>query len=347
MMLLSNSSNQSKCQSSCNVEDASSDWNYLYNSQLWSNSALRREIINEPFVNNKAIKCCYTCRGKIRNYEIKSPGEAFTPEVFSTPKVNNTAKGSIEGVNDINDIQLQYSRPHVGTERNEFQSIPSISRHVDKSFRQKYTSTAFDSCAHTSTERPRLRKSLKGIRCIFSFALTESPTKKRTQIKACSISVMIVAIVMISLILVNFSAPSLLSAVNKTSTIVVPTINKSDNETSSAIVSLKAEPSSTTIKDATQYPLIEDLYISTTSSTKVTNTIIAKIRKNIKTYPKLKSYMNSTKEIINRDLSQKFCSCQKNEVCMLDEDSGTSLCKTAVDPDDPTGKIAMWFHNIA
>ncbi|CAG4964897.1 unnamed protein product [Colias eurytheme] len=348
-MILSSSFSQGRCTSNCVVDDVSSDWKTLYNSQLWSNSGLRREIINKPFIDNKAIKCCYTCRGKIRNYEITSPSNSFLPGNHSTPKVNNTSKESVNSIRDINEIQLRYtSQDNVSVasqEGNEpdIRSIPSISREVDKSFRQKYISAAYNSNADINIEQRRLRKSLKGIRCIFRVALTESPTKKRTQIKACSISVMIVAIVMISLVLVNLSTPSLLREMNKNSTMVVPTINIAVNETSSAIVSI-TDPLTTDTIDVTQSSLAEESTGSTSATmfiskpNQTVSTVIAKIRKNIKTYPKIKNiHSNGTKDIINRDLSQKFCSCQNNEVCMLDEDTGTSVCKIAVDIDDPTG----------
>ncbi|CAK1539994.1 unnamed protein product [Leptosia nina] len=314
--------NSNTLQSNSIVEDISTDWKILYNSQLWNDSQLRKEFIKTPFVENKAVTCCYTCRGKVRNYEVTPPGKSnFLPGSHSTPKTYSNTR-SIES-----DLHGNFT---IEEERNEpgSQIIPSISRQVDTSYRQKYTCAAYDSRKRFDEHNLR---SLKGARCVFNSISTESLSKKKTQLKACSISVMILAVVTICLVLVNFSTP-ILSRANNTSTTVVPTI-VNVNETSSAIVSVNSDP--TTDSDTTQI-IREDE--STISGTKVTvSDVIAKIRNNIKTYPKTKPVSELPKDIINRDLSQKFCSCQKNEVCMLDEDSGTSICKIAADIEDPTG----------
>lgn len=325
MTLSNNNSNQDTVQIDRGVDDFSTDWKTLYNSQLWTNSELRREIIKAPFLENKAITNCYTCRGKIRNYEITTPcvEPNFLPRNHSTPKCNqNTIKNT--------ELSLNEHFATIEEEYDDARNIPSISRQVDSSFRQKYTCSTYNS-TNSNIDRRRLRKSLKGLRSILNFASTESLTEKRTQLKACSISVMIVAVVVICVVLINFSTPSFIRALTKTSTTVVPSVNVDANETSSAIVDIHSSPT-------TDIDVIEsttDKIISTTEI--IVSEVIAKIRKNIKTYPKIKPVRELPKDIINRDLSEKFCTCQNNEVCMLEEESGTSICKLATDIEDPTG----------
>ncbi|CAF4792419.1 unnamed protein product [Pieris macdunnoughi] len=323
-MTLSNSnSNQDTVQTDRGADDLSTNWKTLYNSQLWTNSELRRQIIKTPFIENRAISNCYTCRGKIRNYEITSPcvDPNFLPRSHSTPKCNQNAIKNIE-------LSLHEHFAVIEEEHDDARNIPSISRQVDSSFRQKYTCSTYNS-PNSNLDRRRLRKSLKSLRSILNFASTESLTEKRTQLKACSISVMIVAVVVICLVLVNFSTPSFVRAQN--STTVVPSVNVDVNETSSAIIDIHSNP--TTYNDVIESTT--DKLLSTTEL--IVNEAIAKLRKNIKTYPKIKPIRESPKEIINRDLSQKFCACQSDEVCMLEEESGTSICKIATDIQDPTG----------
>ncbi|XP_049881516.1 vitellogenin receptor-like [Pectinophora gossypiella] len=328
------------------LDGSTSTWEALYCSHLWSNSNLRRAIINAPHTDNKVIKYCYTCKGKIRKYEIKSPNQDFIPNNHSTPNGRISIKDLELPINE-----LQQSSHDIGhailTDNRNFtetanveanQCIPSISRQIDSSFRQKYTSYEM---RPNEINRWRLRKSLKGIGCIVDFALTDSPVKKRTQIQACSISVMIVAIVVISFVLVNFTTPSFTRATKVASTIVVPTETIDSNETSSLnITNFNFEVSSEVSDSSTEDSTTTEPVTTTVDNTSLISNIISKIRKNIKTYPKdHKKILESQKpkDIINRDLSQRFCSCQTNEVCMLDENSGTSICRQAVDIEDPTG----------
>lgn len=332
---------------------SASNWDSLYCSHLWSNSHLRHALINANHSDNtKMIKYCYSCKGKIRKYEIKSPREHFVPNTHSTPNGKNVTNMSVpidpdarcEMTGDTCSVVLPYNTRSVpedvepsATESN--QCIPSISRQVDASFRQKFSS--YETRPHNGHHR-RLRKSLKGIGCVVSLALTDSSVKKRTQIQACSISVMIVAIVVISFVLVNFTSPNIKS--NKISSTPVPTQLSNTNETSSAISHVNIESQEQTNTTTRKYysTTVEALVITTANTSKLAE-VIAKIRKNIRTYPKdvknnLISAEEKPKEINNRDLSLKFCSCQTDEVCMLDENSGTAICKKAVDIEDPTGK---------
>lgn len=331
-------------------DGSSSTWDALYCSHLWSNSNLRRAIINSSHTDNKVIKYCYTCKGKIRKYEIKSPItiSSFDPNNHSTP--NRTALNDIElpiskHHNYLHDVEHETPNYIFNSIKEEVepavvepnQCIPSISQQIDSSLRQKYTSYEM---RPNEINRRRLRKSLKGIGCIVNLALTDSPVKKRTQIQACSISVMILAIVVISFILVNFTTPSFTRATSVVSTIVVPTQSIDFNETSSAITRVDSDAAvTTTYISTTEYTT--ELSSIIKQATLISN-IITKIRKNIKTYPKYSKKIQESqkpKDINNRDLSQRFCSCQTNEVCMLDENTGTAICKQAVDIEDPTGKL--------
>lgn len=287
------------------------------------------------------IKYCYTCKGKVRKYEIKSPINNFLPNDHSTPNGKNILSNACtdsrcevdtDSVTSSNNRSAARGNEPSNTESNQTnQCIPSISRQVDSSVRHKYAT--YDT-RPTNANHRRLRKSLKGIGCIVSLALTDSPVKKRTQIQACSITVMVVAIVVISFVLVNFTSPNLKS--NNSST-VVPTKITSSTKTTMAVTNIDLQPPRDVETTSTTYSSVEALVVTTENSTKLTD-LIAKIRKNIKTYPKDgRKSEEKPKEINNRDLSLKFCSCQTDEVCMLNESSGTAICKKAVDTDDPTG----------
>ncbi|KAI5640565.1 low-density lipoprotein receptor domain class A domain-containing protein [Phthorimaea operculella] len=329
-------------------DGSTTSWDALYCSHLWSNSHLRRAVLETPQTDSMVIKYCYTCRGKIRKYEIKSPTQNFVPNNHSTPNGKITTKASELPAHNVQENSLHEIRhasltdnriPTEATNLEVDQCIPSISRQVDSSFRQKYTS--YEMRPNEINGR-RLRKSLKGIGCIVNLALTDSPVKKRTQIQACSISVMIVAIVVISFVLVNFTTPSFTRATTVASTIVVPTPSIDFNETSSAVslTSARTEVTLTTIVPNTEKSTTPESEATTTTATSLISDVISKIRKNIRTYPKDSKKLQESlkpKDIINRDLSKTFCSCQSSEVCMLDESSGTAICKAAVDIDDPTG----------
>ncbi|KAF9421563.1 hypothetical protein HW555_002496 [Spodoptera exigua] len=273
----------------------------LYCSHLWKNSNLRTAIISTPAKDRNVIT------------------------YLSQPVCSYN-----------NNISRDRESGHTNVE-NKLR-IPSISQHIDSSFRQKFTSYEM---ASTDANRHRLRKRLRGFGCIVNFASTDSPVKKRTQIQACSISVMIVAIVIISFILVNFTNLNLKGMTNKISTTVVPTKNRDINATASTntIVDMKLPSES---DNSSKEDYISSTQPANSFSTENSSliSVISKIRKNIKTYPKFTSKTNENerpKEVNNRDLSQRFCSCQKNEICMLDENSGTSVCRKSIDNDDPTG----------
>ncbi|XP_045445482.1 uncharacterized protein LOC123653533 [Melitaea cinxia] len=335
-------------QSSCDF-DETSNWNTLYCSHLWSNSNLRQAIINAPFKDNRLTKYCYTCRGKIRSYGITPPKNIFLPNDYSTPKSNSqqtkseilTSNSYLEQSNNLGD----YSNKEVLTNdlcinNDEFtQHIPTISRHIDTSFRYKYTSPQHYTC--TNLNQRRLRKSLKGIGCVVNWSLIEGSKKRRTQIQACSISVMIIAIIIISLVLVNFTTLNFNQVRNDTSTITVPTESIVTNETSSAVINFYTNlltPNNTEYVKENHTTIIP--LLSTTTNNSPIHNIILKIRKNIKTYPKddhKKLGKNNLSQIVMENTTNKFCSCQTDEICMLDEISGTSICKQAIDVDDPTG----------
>lgn len=335
------------------LDGSSSNWDALYCSHLWSNSNLRRAIINAPHTD-KVIKYCYTCKGKIRKYEIQSPNK-FDPNNHSTPNGKNTTDIEVP-INELQDNSQHGNNGHTFcSNRNSVrdvdfvnveapQCIPSISRQIDSSIRHKYTSYEM---RPNEINRRRLRKSLKGAGCFVNFSMTDSPVKKRTQIQACSISVMIVAIVVISFVLVNFTTPSFTRATNVVSTIVVPTDNIDFNETSSAISSVVSKPNTVTeiITELSEQTSTVTPIVSSTENISLISNIITKIRKNIRTYPK-KQDSHKPKDIINRDLSPKFCSCQTNEVCMLDENSGTAICRKVVDVEDPTGRYINELSQI-
>lgn len=325
----------------------SSNWNSLYCPHLWTDSHLRKAILTTPFPDNRVIKYCYTCKGKIRKYEIKSSEDSFTPNNHSTPNGKVEASSnepSSSGLQESSFSAIQQDLSSgsiplkdITTNVEINQCIPTISRQIDSSFRQKYTSYEM---RPNEINQSRLRKSLKGIGCIVNLALNDSPVKKRTQIQACSISVMIVAIVVISFVLVNFTNPNFTRATNVASTIVVPTNKIDSNETtSSAITNIYENPTLLTdIEINKEQTTTMEPFTSSTENNSPFSSIITKIRKNVRTFPKdTKKESLKPKDIINRDLSQRFCSCQTDEVCMLDENSGTSVCRKAVDIEDPTG----------
>lgn len=345
MMTLSNSIFEENLPTTSNVQDAPTNLDSLYCSHLWSNSCLRNAIITAPQKESQMINYCYTCRGKIRKYELTTN---FIPDNHSTPKRNSTVKKEEPIFNELQENSLNnsceairlnntnYSRDSEAIHLENRQNIPSISGDIDSSFRHKYISREIQ---RNESNRRRLRKSLGGMRCIVNFALTENSVKKRTQIQACSISVMIVAIVAISFILVNFTTPNFIHAKNASSTIVVPTENYNYNKTSLAITKLSVDLTSTE-NIVTEY-FTSTEYITTLNSensSDIVSSVLLKIRKNIRTYPRHKNHSNAKpKDIINRDLSQSFCTCQRNEICMLDESSGLSVCRIPVHDADPTG----------
>lgn len=344
MVTLSNNIFEENLPTTSNVQYASTNLDSLYCSHLWNNSCLRNAIITAPQKESQMIKYCYTCRGKIRKYGLTNnfiPGHHSTPnrnravdkvEPMSNELQDNSLNNSYCEAIRLNNTNCTRDSETIHLENRRY--IPSISGEIDSSFRHKYVSREPQ---HNQSNRRRLRKSLGGMGCIVNFALTESPVKKRTQIQACSISVMIIAIVVISFILVNFTTPNFRHATNASSTIVVPTENY--NKTSLAItkVYIDLTPTENVI---TKYSTTTE-YITTLNSennSEIVSSVLLKIRKNIRTYPRHKNHSSSKpKDVINRDLSQSFCTCQRNEICMLDESSGLSVCRIPVDYDDPTG----------
>ncbi|CAB3240615.1 unnamed protein product [Arctia plantaginis] len=326
--------------------DNSINLNSLYCSHLWANSHIRNAIIAAPY-EDRNITYCYTCKGKIRKYEVKSP-KSFMPQTHSTPNKEitilkedlpiNGQENSLENkkTEEFRSLDNSISKDPASTIVESKQRIPSISQQIDSSFRQKYISYEMEP---RCVRRQRLRKTLKGFGCIVNFTMTDNPLKKRTQIQACSISIMIVAIVIISFILVNFTHPNFKAVANITSTSVVPT-KVNFNKTVSANTNVYSE-----LLSEAQTKVAESYFTTTVStSNAITNNItqtsvLSKIRKNIRTYPKnsKEELTGVPKDINNRDVSQRFCSCQRNEICMLDENSGTSVCRKPIDEEDPTG----------
>ncbi|XP_013176577.1 PREDICTED: uncharacterized protein LOC106124450 [Papilio xuthus] len=322
--------------SSCNLES-------LYCTHLWSNSSLRRTIINAPITDNKITKYCSSCRGKIRNYKLKNTNENFTPKSYSTPREKFSVSKSETKFDDLEKITCCDEGSLVrNISENEIanlnKTIPTISEDIDSGIQHKFRCTSFD----TTTSNPRqgrLRKSLKGIGCFVD--LTQSSIKKRTQLQVCSISIMILAIVIISLILVNFTHHET-QATNIISTNAVPTKNIDLNEIPSATASIYSELPLTATVRITEFDTTLAPFTTTAKNISYLSNILTKIRKNIKTYPKQGNKTQLSFKINNdsttgANITQKFCECQKNEVCMLEESSGTSLCLIALDPDDPTG----------
>lgn len=349
MMTLSDSILEDNLPTTSNVQNASTNLDSLYCTHLWNNSCLRNAIITAPQKESQMIKYCYTCRGKVRTYNLRNN---FAPENHSTPSGKWTLAKVESTANELQENSLNNSCEAIRCNNtncsNDFEAIhlenkqyiPSVSGQIDSSFRHKYVSRDSRETQHNQSNRRRLRKSIRGMGCIVNFALTESPVKKRTQIQACSISVMIIAIVVISFILVNFTTPHFIHATNASSTIVVPTENYNYNKPSSDITEVYVDPSPTEYV-VSEYSTSAAEYITTLnsdSSSENVSSVLLKIRKNIRTYPRHKNHSSPRqKDIINRDLSQRFCTCQRNEICMLDESSGLSVCRIPVDDGDPTG----------
>lgn len=312
------------------VNDSSaSSWDVLYCSHLWSDSNLRREVINTTYADSKVIKYCYTCKGKIRKYEIRSPRQDFVPNNYSTPIPKITIKDEGPSIRPANTAFHQTDIVSNSVEAS--QSIPTISNHIDSSFRQKYTT--YEMRSHERNRR-RIRKSLKGIGCIVNLALIDSPVKKRTQIQACSISVMIIAIVVISFILVNFTTPSFTNPEDViTSTIVVPTM--SSNETSSIINKYDKTLQSVNF-NVTEQMIITEKDVMPISSSISTETTITEVSDELQKESKLKVAIDLSTET-STNLPPNFCSCQTSEICMLETTTGEGICRTPVDQDDPSG----------
>lgn len=326
------------------VDNNSINLNSLYCSHLWKNSHLRNAIINAPCSRDKnTISYCYTCKGKIRKYEIKSQ-KSFKPCNHSTPNKDQTTDTGdaiiteqIENPTD-NLSQVVCSNRDVlndATNSHSKQHIPSISQQIDSSFRHKYVSYESEP---RELRQQRLTKNLRGFGCIVNFTSTHNPVKKRTQIQACSISVMIVAIVIISFILVNFTNPYF-KGTSKISTTIVPRKHLNISETTLAITNIYSDLQTVT-ENHYKAELITSIDLTSSSTTETSSmAIISKIRKYIRTYPKIatKEHSVKPKDVNNRELSAHFCSCQNNDICMLDENSGTSLCRKPFDAEDPTG----------
>lgn len=311
------------------VNDSSaSNWDVLYCSHLWSDSNLRREVLNTTYADNKVIKYCYTCKGKIRKYEIRSPRQDFAPHNHSTPISKLTIKDVRPSSRPAN---TSFCHTDISNSVEPGQSIPTISRHIDSNFRQKYTTHEM---RPNEMNRRRIRKSLKGIGCIVNLALIDSPVKKRTQIQACSISVMIIAIVAISFILVNFTTPSFTNPNDVvTSTIVVPTM--SSNETSSVINIYNKTILPVNI-NVTEQMSIKEKDVTPISSSISSDTMITEGSDEVQKESKLKVTIDHKTET-STNLPPNFCSCQTSEICMLETTTGKGICRTPVDPDDPTG----------
>lgn len=329
--------------SSCGDKASSSiNLDSLYCSHLWSNSKLRKSIIATPVVDNKSVKYCYTCRGKIRKYEVRSYDNSFIPNNYSTPNkaiteqtIKNATDSKDEAQVKFKAITLYPSSPLNDLDSENTTDIPTISRKIDSELCQKFTSyeTQF-----TESNQRRFRNNTNGIGYLTNFSSVYRPSKKRKKIQACSISVMIIAILVISFILVNITTPHLANSIKVNSTITVPNNNTIDyNETSSAIINTNVPKVTKTESPRTTTMELLALYASKNTSL---SGVMSNIRKNIKTYPKNsnKSHENSKpKEISYRDISQKFCSCQIDDICMLDENSGKSICRPPIDKSDPTG----------
>lgn len=345
-MTLSNNCENNLSTTSDVIENSSCNLESLYCSHLWSNSNLRKTILNAPIIDNKLTKHCSTCKGKIRNYEVKSLNETFYPNTYSTPKDKlglKTVKSNFDELERISYCEDgNFIRNTVfdseNSNLNRNQCIPTISQEIDTNIRHKFRCTSYNTRSNNLSQGS-LRKSLKGIGCIVDFNLTESLIKKRTQIQVCSISIMIVAIVIISLFLVNYTSINGTYATDILSTNPVPTNNLELNETTSETASIYSKISlTTTVMVADLITTTKPHVITTRKSLSNVSEIINKIRKNIKTYPR-DGIKQANRRVDDADISQKFCACQSNEVCMLQESSGTAVCKIAIDLNDPTGKF--------
>lgn len=321
------------------VNDSSaSNWDAMHCSHLWSDSNLRREVINAAYTDSKVLKYCYTCKGKIRKYEVRSPREDFIPNNHSTPIPKITIKDERSSNRQASASNTSFRHTKIASSSVEAgQSIPTISRHIDSSFRQKYTT--YEMRPHERNRR-RIRKSLKGIGCIVNLALIDSPVKKRTQIQACSISVMIIAIVVISFILVNFTTPTFTHPNDVvTSTIVVPTM--SSNETSSIINKYNKTIQSVNF-NVTEQVIIAEKDVTPITSSILTETTNDEDSDVVQIESKQKITIDLSSET-STNLPPNFCSCQTSEICMLETTTGEGICRTPVDQDDPTGINNMSF----
>lgn len=341
------------------VIETSNSWKTLYSSQLWSNSALREAILIKnaesakyvPKLECEMIKDCCFCK-TYRKYDLNDVrNEFFVPNIHSTPNrtiMNSNNEISSHSLKNItiehNHENLMKKSTHSNniTATQENQCIPTISRQIDSSLRQKFSSSEIY-CERNNNRRIRTC-GMNRIGCIVSLSITDSSLKKRTQIQACSISIMLIAIVVVSFVLVNFTSPN--HKTNTYSTAVVPTESSDNNIT--LIINDDAIVSETSTINIYYSTTLKTNSAEVTENISTVSAIIEKIRKNIRTVSKDLSKRNSSstqkpKEINNRDLSQQFCKCQINEICMLDENSGTASCKKAIDLNDPTGNN----HNFA
>lgn len=327
-----------------NIVD-SNQWTSLYCSNLWTNSSLRQARLNRNTgIAYNVPKQEYENKEDCLNIVHRS--SYFIPNIHSTPvrKTDNNGKCNPSNELNINDT-VTNNMDNIDKARASNSCIPSISRQIDSNFHQKFSSS--EVYCQSSNNNRRLKKcGIRGIGCIVSLSVTDTQIKKRTQIQACSISIMIMAIVTISFILVNFTGNKRIftnSSFNSNvlNSIIVPTdIIQNNNITYISNATTENIPNKTT-----------DLYTkympNTTEAMEITlvSDIISKIRKNIRTYPKMSdnnlrannSSSYKPKEINNRDLTQQFCRCQIDEVCMLNEGSGTALCRKVIDETDPTG----------
>lgn len=356
MTLSTNSISQYLASPGSQCDYISSKWSSLYNTEIWTNSYLRQFKINKnantsqivPKIDYNYIEDCYVNRIKTNNYDLNMQNSYFIPNNHSTPnaKLVHNQKGFIDQNfrfdinNKITNNELNSNDAITLGENN--QSIPSISHRIDSNIRQKFSSS--DVYGQESNNNRRIKRcGFRGIGCIVSLSVTDTPIKSRTHIQACSISVMIVAIIIISFVLVNFTASKHIFTSSKYNTqvlnsFVVPT-KIVENNTVSNINTLV----STEFFETTTETLNKDDPIETTKKNNLVLEVISKIRKNIKTYPK---NVSNKSKVINRDLSLHFCTCQMDEVCMLDENKGIALCKKALDISDPTGTHNILFQSI-
>lgn len=343
--------------SSFKTAENSSRWSSLYSSQLWANSPLRKAVLDKhnnaqcvPKLENENTQDCLPHNRRDITYEFDfHRNHYFVPNNHSTPIYKNISNGNNVIENEILDENRRVTSNEanvneVAIERNGH-PIPSISHRVDSSFRHKFSSSEVYN--ERRNKRNKIRKcGVKGIGCIVSLAITDTPIKKRTQIQACSISIMIMTILLVSFVLVNFTS---LNYKSNLSTLTVPTQPSEHNNTSSITT---IDTTTQTLESITADYTTTNIETDNTEATESSHIyeIIKKIRKNIRTYPKdfnkivaENNEMTSQKlkEINNRDLSQRFCKCQMDEVCMLDEDTGKSLCKVAHDINDPTGNFSV------
>ncbi|GBP20698.1 Low-density lipoprotein receptor-related protein [Eumeta japonica] len=353
-MTLSKNVNGQVLNTAPQILDESRNWNALYCSRLWTDSEFRNAAINKDICassnlrqnGNQMIKDCHVCKKN------GTPGDCtFIPQNHSTPN-GKLSIGDIILEADHTDTSvgnMSYSLPSLRSSIREIHNldsdqpgIPSISSQVDTGCRRKYSSTEVYCSRYKNN---RLRKSrLKGIKCFVSLSITDNPVKKRTQIQACSISVMIVAIVIISFVLVHFTSPS--DKTDVFTKLEVPMESTRSNLTTEHLTEETSLAITETINVTNEQITTETttFWSSTTQKNTEFSVIIDRIRQSLKTFPKnitkdgtVSNNSMKPKEINNRDLTNKFCSCQNDEVCMLQESTGTALCRKAIDIEDPTG----------